>query len=187
MEEPEAILSSSASIATGISYAELRSNSEQSGYDSTQPVCDPAVSKYVDYTDPETKDKAQSDDDKEDEKKEAKETKEQQQIISSAFVDLINMVKPHFKMYICVQVPSSKLNASDCRREALQEALSGARNITDLDNQDGQVTKLLPELLANGDSIGRSPRKRISPLDYAGSLMSMAAMSSKRIKLWTNS
>jgi len=132
MEETEMIQPlSSSPILTALttSYAELRSN---------DVIYDSGVSKDVhdvkEYTDLEAKDKAQNDD-KEDEQKEVKGTKEQQQVISSAFVDLVNVV------------PSNKLNASDCRREALQEALNGARHITGLDSHDVQVTKLLPEFV----------------------------------------
>lgn len=67
----------------------------------------------------------------------------------------------------------------DCRREALQDAFVGSRHITDLDTNEVQVTNLLPDIIdANGQA--RSPRKRLSPLD---GLMSMTAMSPKRIKL----
>jgi hypothetical protein len=67
----------------------------------------------------------------------------------------------------------------DCRREALQD-FAGSRHITDLDTNEVQVTNLLPDIIdANGQA--RSPRKRL--LDYTGGLMSMAALSPKRIKL----
>jgi hypothetical protein len=69
----------------------------------------------------------------------------------------------------------------DCRREALQN-FAGSRHITDLDTNEIQVTNLLPDIIdANGQP--RSPRKRLSPMDYTGNLMTIAALSPKRIKL----
>lgn len=95
---------------------------------------------------------------------------QESKLISATLVDLVNMVPSAI---------SSKLG--DCRREALQD-FSGSRHITDLDTNKVQVTGMLPDIIdANGQS--RSPRKRLSPLDYSANLMSMAALSPKRIKL----
>jgi hypothetical protein len=95
---------------------------------------------------------------------------QESKLISTTLVDLVNMVPSAI---------NGKLG--DCRREALQD-FSGSRHITDLDTNEVQVTNLLPDIIdANGQS--RSPRKRLSPLDYSGNLMSMAALSPKRIKL----
>ncbi|KAI6183238.1 hypothetical protein M3Y97_00467600 [Aphelenchoides bicaudatus] len=96
---------------------------------------------------------------------------QESKLISTTLVDLVNMVPSQI---------NGKLG--DCRREALQDAFVGSRHITDLDTNEVQVTNLLPDLIdANGQS--RSPRKRLSTMDYTGSLMSMTALSPKRIKL----